>query len=186
MPLSAHENGAAMDAAVKLHGRHIPAAPSHHSRSHMYCRLRLVVLRSARTLTQALGHRSAPSPWLTGQAPGPLLFHRLQPPSTRTDRAITFLIPRRTSGAPRLTGFAPAVDRRRSTGRQATCCRGRATTKLLGLSQGHQQGCRDPLVLVLPLATAAGDPLAGAASPAPSPARRRDVEGVCLPLCLSI
>jgi hypothetical protein len=37
-----------------------------------------------------------------------------------------------------------------------------------------------------PLATAAGDPLVGAASLAPSPARRREVEGVCFPLCLSV
>jgi hypothetical protein len=82
LSLSAHENGATMDAAAKLHGRRVPVAPSHHSRSHMYCRLHLIMLRSAHTLTQALGHWSTPSPWPTDQAPGPLPFHRLQPPST--------------------------------------------------------------------------------------------------------
>jgi hypothetical protein len=37
------------------------------------------------------------------------------------------------------------------------------------------------------LVTTAGDPLTGAASPAPSPTRRQEVEeGVRLPLCLSV
>jgi hypothetical protein len=143
---------------VKLHGCRVPAALSHYRCSHMYCRLCLVVLRPMRTLARALGHQGAPSPWPPRQAPRPPSLHRFQPPSTRTDRAITFPVPCRTSRAHRLTGFTPVVDRRRSTGRQAACCRGRTTTGLLGPSQGHQLGREDPLVLVPPLATAAGDP----------------------------
>jgi hypothetical protein len=58
---------------------------------------------------------------------------------------------------------------------------------LFGLNPGHQLGRGDPLVLVQPLATATGDPLAVATSPAPSPARRREVEeGGRLPMCLSV
>jgi hypothetical protein len=142
----------------KLHDRHVPAAQSHYRHSHLYCRLCLVVLRPARTLARALGHQGAPSPWPPGQAPRPPSLHRFRPPSTRTDHAIMFPVPRRTSRAHPLTGFAPAVDRRRSAGRQAACCHGRTTTGLLGPSQGHQLGRGDPLVLVPPLATIAGDP----------------------------
>jgi hypothetical protein len=78
----------------KLHGRRVPAAQSHYRRSHMYYCLRLVVLRPARTLARALGHQGTPSPWPPGQAPRPPSLHRFWPPSTRTDRAITFPVPR--------------------------------------------------------------------------------------------
>jgi hypothetical protein len=106
-----------------------------------------------RTATGARHHHGRPQ---SSEPPPSSLY--LQPPSTRTDRTIAFPVPCRPSRAPRLTIFAPAVDRRRSAGWQAVGCRGRTTTVLFGPSQGHQLGCGGPLVLVLPLAAAAGDP----------------------------
>jgi hypothetical protein len=81
------------------------------------------------------------------QALGPQLFHRLQPSSTRTNRAIMFLVPRRTSGAPRITSSAPVVDRRRSTGRQAACCRGQVVGVRLELRGAHQRMRVSPVLL---------------------------------------
>jgi hypothetical protein len=180
-----------MDAAAKLPGHRVSIAQSHYRRSQMYYCLRLIVIRPARTLARALGHQGAPSPWPPAQAPRPPSLHRFRPPSTRTDSAITFLVPRRTSRAHRLTGFAPAVDRRRSAGRQAACCRGRTTTGLLGPSQGHQLGRGDPLVLVPPLATAAGDPprrsrKSGEPSLPPSVSGERRRPAPLRSLCLSV
>jgi hypothetical protein len=125
----------------------------------------------------------AGSPWPSSGRPA---IPCLRPSSTRTDRAIAFPVPRHPSRAPRLTVFTSAVDHRRSVGRQAVGCRGRTTTGLFGPSQGHQLGCGGSLVLVPPLAAAAGGPTSPEPRVRPPPCRRREVEEEDRPLCPSL
>jgi hypothetical protein len=79
----------------------------------------------------------------------------------QADHAIELLTSRWLSWTPRITGFAPAVGRRRSTGRQAACCRGRVAVVRLRMHRAHQQVRGITWVLVLPLATTTGDSIAG-------------------------
>jgi hypothetical protein len=89
-------------------------------------------------------NRHGRPPWPSSGRPA---IPCLRPSSTRTNRAIMFLVPRRTSGAPRITSSAPVVDRRRSTGRQAACCRGQVVGVRLELRGAHQRMRVSPVLL---------------------------------------
>jgi hypothetical protein len=79
----------------------------------------------------------------------------------QANRVIEFLTSRRPSWTPRITGFSLQLGRRRSTSRQIVCYRGRVSVVRLRLHRAHQWVWVITWVPMPPLATVAGDSIAG-------------------------
>jgi hypothetical protein len=116
-----------------------------------------------------LRHRSMSPPWPAGRAPWPPSSLYLRPSSARTDHHTTFATPSRTRGtsSPALTLTGGRCHRTAAVADTRSC--GHGAGDRLEQSRVAPRVRKGPWMLAPSLATAAGDPLAGAVSPAPSP-----------------